>query len=61
MWIPAPAAERRRDAETTWRVTPYSNIGAAHFLERHGSETYKRRLIANLERLGYAVKLEPVA
>ena len=40
---------------------PYSDIGAAHFLERHGSETYKRRLIANLERLGYAVKLEPVA
>ena len=40
---------------------PYSDIGAAHFLERHGSETYKRRLIANLERLGYTVKLESAA
>lgn len=39
----------------------YSDISAAHFLERHGSETYKRRLIANLDRLGYAVNLEPAA
>jgi transposase len=40
---------------------PYTDLGAAHFLERHGTESYQRRLVANLERLGYTVKLEPAA
>ena len=40
---------------------PYSDLGAAHFTERHGAESYKRRLVANLQRLGYTVKLEPAA
>jgi hypothetical protein len=30
---------------------PYTDLGAAHFLERHGTESYKRRLVANLSRL----------
>lgn len=40
---------------------PYSDLGAAHFVERHGAESYKRRLLANLERLGYTVTLERAA
>ena len=40
---------------------PYSDLGAAHFVERHGADSYKRRLIANLERLGYTVTLAPAA
>jgi transposase len=43
------------------RSEPYSELGAAHYLERHGSETYKRKLVANLERMGYTVTLEPAA
>jgi transposase len=43
------------------RDQPYTDLGAAHFLERHGTDSYKRRLIANLERLGYTVQLEPAA
>ena len=40
---------------------PYSDLGAGHFVERHGAESYKRRLLANLERLGYTVTLERAA
>ena len=40
---------------------PYSDLGAAHFFERHGAESYKRRLVANLQHLGYTVRLEPAA
>lgn len=40
---------------------PYTDLGAAHFVERHGAESYKHRLIANLERLGYTVTLPPAA
>lgn len=40
---------------------PYSDLGAAHFFERPGAESCKRRLVANLQRLGYTVTLEPAA
>ena len=40
---------------------PYSELGVAHFVERHGAESYKRRLVANLERLGYSVTLQAAA
>jgi len=40
---------------------PYSELGASHYLERHGTESYKRKLVANLERMGYAVTLAPTA
>jgi transposase len=43
------------------RGEPYSELGAGHYVERHGSETYKRKLVANLERMGYSVTLEPAA
>jgi transposase len=43
------------------RREPYTELGAAHYVERHGGEGYKRRLVANLERLGYRVSLEPTA
>jgi transposase len=43
------------------RGEPYTDLGVAHFLERHGTETYRRKLVANLERMGYAVTLEPRA
>lgn len=40
---------------------PYTDLGAAHFTERHGAESYKRRLVAHLQRLGNTVRLEPAA
>jgi len=40
---------------------PYTDIGAAHYLERHGTEGYKRKLVANLQKLGYTVTLESTA
>ena len=43
------------------RKEPYSELGAQHYVERHGGETYKRKLVANLERMGYRVSLEPTA
>ncbi|MGI0131047.1 MAG: IS110 family transposase, partial [Thermoplasmata archaeon] len=43
------------------RREPYSELGAGHYMERHGGESYKRKLVANLERLGYRVNLEPTA
>jgi len=43
------------------RREPYTDLGATHYVERHGGERYKRRLVANLERLGYNVTLEPAA
>jgi hypothetical protein len=43
------------------RREPYSELGASHYVDRHGGESYKRKLIANLERLGYTVTVEPTA
>jgi len=43
------------------RREPYTELGASHYVERHGGDSYKRKLIANLERLGYTVTVEPAA
>jgi transposase len=43
------------------RGEPYTELGAAHYVERHGGERYRERLVANLERMGYSVTLEPTA
>jgi transposase len=43
------------------RQETYTELGAANYLERHGSETYKRKLVANLERMGYTVTLKSAA
>ncbi|MDB5114412.1 MAG: transposase [Chloroflexi bacterium] len=43
------------------REEPYTELGATHYVERHGGEKYKRRLVASLERMGYSVTLEPTA
>jgi transposase len=40
------------------RRQPYTDLGAAHFLERHGSEAFKRKLVSDLERLGFEVTLK---
>lgn len=40
---------------------PYRDLGADYFLERQRSEAYRRRLVDQLERMGYDVVLEPRA
>ena len=39
---------------------PYVDPGADYFLERQKNEAYKRRLVAQLERMGFNVTLEEV-
>jgi transposase len=40
------------------RNQPYSELGADYFLERQQKNAYQRRLVRQLERMGYDVKLE---
>jgi len=39
----------------------YSDLGADYFIARQSKETYKNRLVAQLERMGHKVTLEPIA
>jgi transposase len=39
----------------------YRDLGADYFLERQKKEAYKRRLVRQLERMGYEVTIEPIA
>jgi transposase len=41
------------------RDQPYRDLGADYFTKRQSSESYKRRLIRQLERMGHTVTLEP--
>jgi transposase len=43
------------------RNQPYAELGAEHFEKRHSPETYRSRLVGQLERLGYNVALTPHA
>jgi transposase len=38
---------------------PYSDLGGDYFLERQSSDAYKKRLVRQLERMGYQVSLQP--
>ena len=48
-----------------WHVlatrTPYHDLGGDYFLNRDNPDHRRRRAIAQLERLGYQVTLEPRA
>ena len=39
---------------------PYSDLGADYFVQRQTKTAYKKRLVRQLERMGYDVTLEPV-
>jgi transposase len=41
------------------RAEPYSDLGADYFLERQRSDAYRRRLVTQLERMGYDVHIAP--
>jgi transposase len=41
------------------RDQAYSDLGADYFLNRQSKETYKNRLVRQLERMGHTVTLEP--
>jgi len=43
------------------RLTAYAELGGDYFLKRQESEAYKRRLVHQLERMGFQVNLEPSA
>jgi len=43
------------------RQQGYTDLGADYFLKRQQSDAYQRRLVHQLERMGFAVKLEPAA
>jgi transposase len=40
---------------------PYSDLGADYFIARQSKETYKNRLVRQLERMGHTVTLAPAA
>jgi transposase len=42
------------------RREPYSDLGADYFVERQSKESYRRRLVRQLERMGHKVTLEPL-
>lgn len=41
------------------RDEPYRDLGGDYFVQRQSSQAYQRRLIAQLERMGHRVTLEP--
>jgi len=43
------------------RNTPYSELGASYFDRHEKTHLKKKRLIKQLEQLGYQVNLEPVS
>jgi transposase len=43
------------------RGTPYEELGGDYFLERQHKEAYQRRLVKQLERMGYQVALTETA
>jgi transposase len=43
------------------RGTPYDELGGDYFLERQHKEAYQRRLVKQLERMGYQVALTEAA
>jgi transposase len=43
------------------RGTPYDELGGDYFLERQHKEAYQRRLVKQLERMGYQVALTETA
>jgi hypothetical protein len=49
--IPTPHLVRRNDLE----------LGGDYFLKRQSSDAYRRRLISQLERMGFDVNLVPKA
>ncbi len=48
-----------------WHVlttnTPYHDLGSDYFINRDNPNHRRRRAVAQLERLGYHVTLEPMA
>jgi transposase len=43
------------------RQTPYHDLGAEHFLHHTDPQHQRRRAIAQLERLGYRITIQPAA
>jgi transposase len=43
------------------RGQPYNELGGDYFLERQQKEAYQRRLVKQLERMGYQVALSTTA
>ena len=43
------------------RNQPYSELGGDYFIERQNKDAYQRRLVKQLERMGYAVTLDEKA
>ncbi len=39
------------------RSEPYRELGGDYFIERHNKDAYQRRLVKQLERMGYDVTL----
>jgi transposase len=39
------------------RDEPYNELGGDYFIERQQKDTYERRLVKQLERMGYQVAL----
>jgi hypothetical protein len=54
-----------RDLIATWhmftRDTPYADLGGQYFIERTGHARQTRRLISQLNQLGYHVTLQTPA
>jgi hypothetical protein len=55
--LPASPSRRRRCTN----ATPYHDLGSDYFINRDNPDHRRRRAIAQLERLGYQVTLEPRA
>jgi hypothetical protein len=43
------------------RDEPYNELGGDYFIERQQKDAYQRRLVKQLERMGYDVALTPKA
>ena len=56
----SPEAMISYEGKPTTR-TPYQDLGGDYFLNRDNPDDRRRRAIAQLERLGYQVNLEPRA
>jgi transposase len=41
------------------REEPYTELGGDYFIKRQAAETYRKRLVRQLERMGYGVTLTP--
>lgn len=41
------------------RQTPYQDLGPTYYLDREDPDRQRRRAVAQLERLGFAVTIEP--